>query len=132
MLIVPNGHPLSDRYSIDLRDTLEYPYIQFKKQSGMRNVIDQLFESIDAQPKTVYEIDEDQVVAGMVSAGFGIAVVPYMDMLHRLNVKILQIAYPAWDRRFYMITNKNSWLSPPVYNFCQFVAEKCAKLPSIT
>ena len=70
----------------------------------MRNVIDELFESIKAEPNTVYEIDEDQVVAGMVSAGFGIAVVPYMEILHRLNVKILQISYPAWDRRFYMIT----------------------------
>ncbi len=132
VLIVPDDHPLSDRHTIDLRDTLEYPYIQFKKHSGMRNVIDELFESIEAEPNTVYEIDEDQVVAGMVSAGFGIAVVPYMEILHRLNVKILQISYPAWDRRFYMITNKNSWLSPPVYNFRQFVAEKCAKLTPIT
>ena len=115
VLIVPDDHPLSDRHTIDLRDTL-----------------DELFESIEAEPNTVYEIDEDQVVAGMVSAGFGIAVVPYMEILHRLNVKILQISYPAWDRRFYMITNKNSWLSPPVYNFRQFVAEKCAKLTPIT
>lgn len=132
VLIVPDGHPLADRHAIDLRETLEYPYIQFKKHSGMRNVIDSLFESIDAKPNTIYEIDEDQVVAGMVSAGFGIAVVPYMDILLRLKVKILQISYPSWDRRFYMITNKNSWLSPPVYNFSKFVAEKCAELPSIT
>lgn len=131
VMIVPKDHPLSDRYNIDLRDTLQYPYVHFKKHSGMRIVIDQLFEAIDAEPNTVYEIDEDQVVAGMVSSGFGIAIVPYMDMLHRLDVKILQISYPAWDRRFYMITNKNNWLSPPVYNFRQFVAEKSSELPSI-
>ncbi len=131
VLIVPKDHPLSDRYNIDLRDTLQYPFVHFKKHSGMRSVIDQLFEGINAEPNTVYEIDEDQVVAGMVSSGFGIAIVPYMDMLHRLDVKILQISYPAWDRRFYMITNKNNWLSPPVYNFRQFVAARSIKLPSI-
>ncbi len=132
VLIVPDGHPLADRHNVDLRDTLDYPYIQFKKQSGMRNVIDALYEKIDAKPNVAYEIDEDQVVAGMVSAGFGIAVVPYMSMLHGLHVKILQISYPDWDRRFYMITNKNRWLAPPVYSFQQFTAEKCKSLRSIT
>lgn len=131
VLIVPEDHPLADRHTIDLRETLEYPYIQFKKHSGMRNVIDTLFESIDAQPNTVYEIDEDQVVAGMVSAGFGIAVVPYMEMLHRLKVRIIEISYPAWDRRFYMITNKNCWLAPPVYNFRKFIEDNCGNIPSI-
>ncbi|MGN1350929.1 MAG: LysR family transcriptional regulator [Anaerovoracaceae bacterium] len=126
VLIVPEDHPLSDRHSVDLRETLEYPYIHFKKLSGLRTVIDALYEKIDARPNIIYEIDEDQVIAGMVSAGFGIAIVPYMEILHRLNVRILQISYPSWERRFYMITNKNCWLSPPVYNFRQFVMEKCA------
>ncbi len=98
----------------------------------MRDVIDRLYEKIDASPNVVYEIDEDQVVAGMVSAGFGIAIVPYMSMLHKLDVKILQITYPEWERKFYMITNKNRWLSPPVYNFQQYVADMSQKLKSIT
>ena len=67
----------------------------------------------------------------MVAAGFGIAIVPYMNMLHGLDVKILQLTYPAWDRRFYMITNRNQWLSPPVYSFHQFISENCEKLQPI-
>ena len=132
VMIVPEGHPLAGQHSIDLRDTLEYPYIHFTKCSGMRGVIDNLYEKIDAKPNITCEIDEDQVVAGMVAAGFGIAIVPYMNMLHSLNVKILQISYPAWDRTFCMITNKNRWLSPPVYAFSKFIEEKCQKLRSIT
>lgn len=132
VMIVPEDHPLADRQNIDLRETLEYPYVHFQKRSGMRDVIDGLYEKIDAKPNIVYEIDEDQVVAGMVAAGFGIAIVPYMSMLHRLNVKILQISYPSWDRCFYMITNKNRWLSPPVYAFMKYMEEKCQKMRSIT
>lgn len=132
VMIVPDGHPLATEHNVDLRDTLEYPYVHFKKSSGMRGVIDELYEKIDAKPNVAYEIDEDQVVAGMVAAGFGIAIVPYMNMLHRLNVKILQISYPAWDRRFFMITNKNRWLAPPVYSFQQYIEEECQKLRSIT
>lgn len=132
VMIVPKSHPLASYHTVDLRDTLDYPYIHFKKKSGMRSVIDTLYESVEAKPNIVYEIDEDQVVAGMVSAGFGIAIVPYMNLLHRLDVKILQISYPEWERHFYMITNKNRWLSPPVYSFRQFVQERCEKLSSIT
>ena len=97
----------------------------------MRSVIDELYEEIGQEPNIAYEIDEDQVVAGMVAAGFGIAIVPYMNMLHGLDVKILQLTYPAWDRRFYMITNRNQWLSPPVYSFHQFISENCEKLQPI-
>lgn len=131
VVIVPSDHPLADQYGVDLRDTLKYPYIHFKKSSGMRSVIDELYEEIGQDPNIAYEIDEDQVVAGMVAAGFGIAIVPYMNMLHGLDVKILQLTYPAWDRRFYMITNRNQWLSPPVYSFHQFISENCEKLQPI-
>ena len=58
----------------------------------MRGVVEELFSKIDGKPVIAYETEEDQVVAGLVAAGFGIAVVPYMDMLLRLDVKIIQIA----------------------------------------
>lgn len=44
VLIVPKGHPLEDRTSIDLKDSLAYPHIVFSKRSGLRQVIDKLFE----------------------------------------------------------------------------------------
>ena len=124
VLIVPEDHPLSDRYTVDLSDTVEYPYIHFKKHSGLRRIIDDLYEKVGGSPNVVYEIDEDQVVAGMVSAGFGIAVVPYMDLLHQLRVRILQISRPSWERRFYMITNRESYLTPAAENFREFVMKR--------
>lgn len=72
-------------------------------------------------PKIAYEIDEDQVIAGFVARGFGIAVVPYMDMLLRLNVKIIQIASPVWERNFYMVTDDRTYMPPAVSSFRQFV-----------
>ncbi len=44
VLIVPKGHPLEGRSSIDLKDTLAYPHIAFSKRSGLRHVIDKLFK----------------------------------------------------------------------------------------
>ena len=38
VLIVPKGHPLEGRSSIDLKDTLAYPQIAFSKRSGIAGV----------------------------------------------------------------------------------------------
>ena len=82
----------------------------FAEKSGLRIVIDRLFEKIGKRPNIAYEIQEDQVIAGLVAQGFGIAVVPYMEELLRLNVKIIQISYPYWERNFYMATLKDRYL----------------------
>lgn len=40
VLIVPEGHPLDGKTSIDLKEALTYPHIVFSKRSGLRHVID--------------------------------------------------------------------------------------------
>lgn len=122
VLAVPNTHPLATKSSIDLIETLEYPHVMFKQKSGLRPIIDDLFEQIHAYPSTIiYEVEEDQVAAGLVAQGFGIAVLPYMHLLSMMNVTLIPISSPAWERTFYMATLKDSYLSPAVLQFCEFV-----------
>lgn len=56
-----------------------------------------------------------------LSQGFGIAVVPYMDLLLKLNVRILKISSPAYERAFFMVHDKSVYLPPAVQNFRQYV-----------
>ena len=77
------------------------------------------------EPRIAYETAEDQVVAGLVAQDFGIGVVPYMDMLLRLDVKILQIASPDWERSFYMISSRRGFMPPAVREFRKYVLETC-------
>jgi DNA-binding transcriptional LysR family regulator len=123
VLITPRKHPLAGQHTVDLRDTLPYPHIFFSPESGLRSVVDDLFARIGAQPQIACETEEDQVIAGLVAQGFGIAVVPYMDILLRLDIKILQIGYPTWERNFYMIHDDKAFLSPAVREFRQFVLD---------
>ena len=44
-----------------------------------------------------------------------------MDMLLRLNVKIIQIASPVWERNFYMVSDDRAYTPPAVSSFRQFV-----------
>lgn len=126
VLIVPRGHPLSGRHSVALEETLPYPQVFFSPASGMRRIVDGLFEQSGASPDIAYETAEDQVVAGLVARGFGIGVVPYMDLLLRLDVKIIQISRPDWERSFYMISDSRGFLSPAVRSFRKYVLEACS------
>jgi len=123
VLIVPKGHPLENRDSIDLKETLPYPQIIFSKRSGLRPVIDRLFQKCGGYPLSDYALEEDQAVAGLVSAGFGIAVVPRMSILDYMPVKIIEIVKPNWERIFYMATLKNVYQAPVIQNFKDFVVE---------
>ena len=123
VLIVPKKHPLAAQHVIDLADTLPYPQVCFSKGSGMRDVVDGLFEKIGGTPENAVETQEDQVVAGLVAHGFGIAVVPYMDVLLRLDVQILQIARPSWEREFYLIHDSRACQSPVARSFREFVLD---------
>lgn len=121
VLIVPSGHPLAALHAVDLAATLPYPQIFFDKSSGLRSVVDQMFADIGAEPHIAYETEEDQVIAGLVAQGFGIAVVPYMDLLLKLHLKILQIRSPACERSLYLVKNDAVFMPPVVRRFHQFV-----------
>lgn len=121
VLITPENHPLAARRTIDLAETLDWPHIFFEKSTGIRAVIDRMFEETGGQPEIAYETEEDEVIAGLVTQGFGIAVVPYMDLLLKLNVRILKISSPAYERAFFMVHDKSVYLPPAVQNFRQYV-----------
>lgn len=128
VLIVPKGHPLSQRHSVDLAETLPYPQVYFSKSSGLRDVVDGLFAASGGTPRIAYETEEDQVIAGLVAQGFGIAVVPYMDLLLKLELSILQISAPPYRREFFMVHNGAVFLPPAAQNFRSFVLDS-AELP---
>ena len=123
VLIVPADHPLADKDTIDLIETIPYSQIFFTKKSGLRPIIDDLFKQIGKQPKIGYEVEEDQVIAGLVSKNFGIAVCPNMPILNSMDLKILQIATPNWERIFYLAVIKDRQLTPVVQKFKNFVIE---------
>lgn len=129
--IVPLEHALAGRSSIDIEETMPYPQIIFKKEIGLRSIVDDMFQFIGAYPNVLFEVEEDQVAAGFVANGFGIAIVPNMVVLQHMPLKILPIrpccpvGRPprAWQRRFHIATLKEYYRAPVVENFRRFVIE---------
>lgn len=121
VLIVPPGHPLAGRSGVSLAEAAPYPMVCFSRDSGLRAVVDELFDALGVCPQVAWETEEDQVVAGLVAQGFGIAVVPEMDVLHQLDLVALPITAPPYRRDFFLVHDDRRFLSPAARAFRQFV-----------
>lgn len=121
VMIVPRNHELAARGSVDLGETLEYPAICFAEGSGLRRVVDRMYDKVGGRPASVIETEEDEVIAGLVAAGFGVAVVPNMDMLHKLDISVLKISSPPYRRDFFMVQDESVFLPPAAQRFRSFV-----------
>ena len=123
VVVVPPGHPLAEKESVTLTETLPYPYVYFSKRGGLRPAVDAMFRAIGAQPKIAYETEEDTVVAGMAAAGFGIAIVPDHPVLRCLDLKILPITAPDPGRTAYLCRKRSAQLPEAANCFYQYCAE---------
>ena len=119
--IVPPGHPLAGRAGVSLAEAAPYPMVCFSRDSGLRAVVDELFDALGVRPQVAWETEEDQVVAGLVAQGFGIAVVPEMDVLHQLDLVALPITAPPYRRDFFLVHDDRLFLSPAAREFRKFV-----------
>lgn len=124
VLITPKNHALSKYKEIDLIDTVDYKYIGFKKNSGLRPFIDKMFEEIGQSQNIIYEVEKDESLAGLVEGNFGIAIVPKIPILDYLDVNIIKIKNPQYNRNIYLAKLKNKYLSPAVDEFIKFVINK--------
>ena len=118
--VVSYNHPLARYDRIDLKDTAPYPFVLFHPTSDVRPIIDRLFESVGVVPQIACEMDETDVIAGLVSVNFGMAIMPRTLALSSYNVKVLSINHPLASLDIHMACVKNRYLCPATEAFQQF------------
>lgn len=128
VVIVSNEHPLAKEDSIDLKMIDSYPFIGFSEKSGIRPLINKLFQEINLIPNTICEVEEDNAIIGLVEINYGVAVVPRISSLKYYNVKVLPITNPKHERFIYLATLKNRYLTPSVNLFKKFSLEYSKKV----
>jgi len=121
MFITPLGHPLAHKKKINLKDTLDYKYVTYSHSTGMRSELEHLFSICGGSPESVFEVDEDETVAGMVAANFGVGIVPDMPVLSHLNLVKIPIDFPKWHRFIYMAVLKRHYQSPACLEFINHI-----------
>lgn len=125
VVIVAENHPLAAKENIDLIEVNEYPFIAFSKKSGIRPLIDELFNKVSVEPKIICEVEEDNAIAGLVEIDYGIAIIPRISSLDHYNVKILPIVNPTHERFIQLATLKNKYITPSASLFKKHVIKHC-------
>lgn len=123
VVIVSNEHPLAQENFIDLEMIDSYPFIGFSEKSGIRPLINNLFQDINLTPNIICEVEEDNAIIGLVEVNYGIAIVPKIASLKHYNIKVLPIVRPKHERYIYMATLKNRYLTPSVNYFKKYSIE---------
>ncbi|MCI5920162.1 MAG: LysR family transcriptional regulator [Roseburia sp.] len=104
--VVPKGHPLEKRDTVSLKEVAKYPQIMFSKTSGFRSLQEQIFAEEGIKVKPVCSAEEIEVVTGLVENGFGISVLPYMDIVRLHNIVTIPVQTSTWKSKFYIARRK--------------------------
>lgn len=122
VLVVPKKHPLSLLETITVEDTLDYPQVWFSKRSGIRPVVEEIYKEFKQRPQVVFEVSEDETVAGLVSQGFGLAIMPRLDFLASISdIEVLDIASLKESRIYYAAYRNNKILPLHLRKFIDFI-----------
>ena len=124
VVVVPKGHPLSYERAVDLEQAATYPQIFYTPNSGLRPVVDRMFEQAKLNPKIAYEIEEDGSMAGLVAENFGIAIMPEIPILSQLDVDVVPLRNQDQQRYIYMAQGKEKYHPPLVQKFAEYVKRR--------
>lgn len=121
VVLVPQGHPLAQRDSVDLRELDQENFIAFDTGCQIRGVTDQIFRELGVHPNITTETAQDLIIDGLVAANHGVAIIPYPLGGVPYNTKLLPIANDIPPRKLYLMWNKEQYLPPAAEYFRDFI-----------
>ena len=106
-IVVPKGHELISKEAFTFRDITTYPQIFFTRTSPMRKLQEQIYKDYQIPTAPACEAEEIEVILNMIEHGFGISVLPYLDIFKNRNVDVLPLSETKWESTFYAIRRRD-------------------------
>jgi LysR family transcriptional regulator, hydrogen peroxide-inducible genes activator len=75
MIVLPAGHRLADRETIEIKDLAGERYVQ-RSFCEFNDMVDRVFDDLGVDCETVYRSDRDDWVLAMIASGFGFGFFP--------------------------------------------------------
>lgn len=120
-LVCPAAHPLAEARDVRPRDVAAWPFIHLSRTSSVRQYLDAATHPQTMQ--TVMEVDQLATVMGMVRAGIGISVVPWLTLFHFQAPDIVtrRLSWPGLKRHIYLVRPRDRSLSVAAQGFYEWV-----------
>lgn len=122
VIVVPKGHELIIKETFSFRDITTYPQIFFTRTSPMRKLPEQIYKDYQISASPACEAEEIEVILNMIEHGFGISVLPYLDIFKNRNADVLPLSETKWESTFYAIRRRDGVRSHGEKTKKQFVA----------
>lgn len=120
-LAVPEGHRLAGEGPVDLREAADEPFVGMLPGYGTRLLLDRIAADLGFSPDLVFESMELTTVAGLVSAGLGVALLPLDDPYLAPVGIVLRPLDPPRHRELGLVWRAGAAEAPPVDQFRRFV-----------
>ncbi|WP_317856310.1 LysR family transcriptional regulator [Chakrabartyella piscis] len=127
VVIVPEEHALANRDKVTIQDICPYPLICYTKESGMRRIIDDLYNKAQIMPNILCQFEDVNSMAGLVAANQGIAIVTDNPSIQNYRVKKLELDTVYSKRMVYLAFVLNRYLPPAVEKFKDFIIANTRK-----
>lgn len=123
-IALPEDHPLAAAgdFPLHLSEVQREDFIVMRPGYGTRMLLDQLLSEHGFNPNLVFEAMELSTVAGLVSAGLGVALLPLDDPYLAPTGVVLRPLAPAFHRELGVVWRADAAPAPPVDQFREFIA----------
>jgi LysR family carnitine catabolism transcriptional activator len=120
-LVCPAEHPLARQKDVKPRDVAAWPFIHLSRTSSVRQYLDAATHP--QVMNTLLEVDQLATVMGLVRAGLGISIVPWLTLFHfeQPDLVTRPLAWPGLRRHLYLVRPRDRSLSIAAQGFYEWV-----------
>ena len=119
VLIVPKNHHLSNKEEISLKDLKDEYFIDYNHKQCDRKL--SYSEFIGYTPKISVKPSEGSMLAGLVAAGAGIAIIVNTPLINTNKISVIKIKDAIGYKKIYMGWNKNNRNSKSCAEFKEYI-----------
>lgn len=122
-LFIPKEHPYAGySQAVPLTEFKHDPFLVFKKDYGIRDVLDEIFHEAGFYPEIKYESEVNDSLINLVQLGMGVSLLPVHKWDHsKENYCSLSISSPKCQRTIGLSFLKDRDLSPSAVDFQEYV-----------
>lgn len=110
--ILPPGHRLSDKESIELKELEDETFVLFSEGYSLRPIVWEACQEAGFTPKIGFEGEETDTIRGLVAAGMGVSLLPEMALHYTgpLHPTKMRVTEPQVTRTIGLIRRSNEKL----------------------
>lgn len=121
VLITQKNHELAAKEHITMSEIIDYPLITYRHTLPIGKMIMNLFQEQNLEPTISHALDDEISIGGLVSEGFGIAIVANTPLLRQFNIAMIPLDTRLDSRVVYLAYNTNQYRTQAVQSFIDFM-----------